>query len=95
MAGFFVKALVATLAMVILFVGWYTFTLAGNASNNQVVQIMGNACFPGGICAAQFASQVMGLFEIAMGLGFFMLFLYLALATNTEEPTSFEFDTYG
>ena len=79
------------MAIAIIFVGWFSFTIAGNASNNQVVQQLGNVCFPGGMCVAQFASQVMGMFEIAVGIGMFMIFVYLMLATNQEEPQAIEY----
>jgi dihydroxyacid dehydratase/phosphogluconate dehydratase len=94
MAGFLIKALVATMALAIIFVGWFSFTIAGNASNNQVVQQMGNACFPGGLCTSVFAAQMMGMFELAMGIALLVVFLYLALATNQEEPTAIEYGAY-
>ncbi len=92
--SFFPKVLGATLAMAIIFVGWWTFTIAGNASANQVVGQLGNACFPGGVCTSVFTAQMMGMFELAMGIGMIMVIVYLALATNQREPTSFEDGVY-
>ncbi|MDG6968282.1 MAG: hypothetical protein JRN50_02350 [Nitrososphaerota archaeon] len=82
------KALGATMSMFIIFVGWYSFTIAGNAVANMVVVQLPNACF-GNVCAAQFASQVMGLFEIAIGVCFLFIVVYLALSAGQDDPQSF------
>ena len=86
---FLVKALVAVVAFAVLFVGWYSFTIAGNASDNQIVQMYGNVCLSG-LCVSQFASQTFGLFEIAIGVGMLMVLLYVFLAAFQEEPTAWE-----
>jgi len=80
------KALGATMAMFVIFVGWYSFTIAGSASANQLVQQLPNACFPGGMCVPQFAAQVMGLFAIAIGVAVFFVIIYLALPVHQDEP---------
>jgi hypothetical protein len=80
------KFLGATMAMFIIFVGWFSFTIAGSATNNQVVQQLANACFPGGLCAAQFASRQMGLFEISIGVAVFFVIMYMVLAVHQDEP---------